>query len=128
MSARHKTTLEITKEDHLTPQGDCIIAVSADRGLTDFTEGFRKKLRSQDTLVRIKLSCENMREEITARGHPGLTLENPEEMVVRKSDFLCPRTLAIKADKAAIDLDRVFVDKLTGGALVEVEIILEDAG
>jgi hypothetical protein len=33
MFLQRRTTLEITKDAHLTLQGDCIIAVSADKGL-----------------------------------------------------------------------------------------------
>ena len=43
--AKHKTTLEITKDDHLTPQGDCIVAVSADRGPKEFSKDFLEALK-----------------------------------------------------------------------------------
>ena len=33
-------------------------------------------------------------------------------MVIRKSSYICNRTLAIKADKAAADLSRSLVEKL----------------
>jgi hypothetical protein len=33
-------------------------------------------------------------------------------MVVRKSSYVCARTLAVKADKAAADLSRDIVQKL----------------
>ncbi|HIP75502.1 MAG TPA: DUF371 domain-containing protein, partial [Thermococcus paralvinellae] len=32
IKATHKSTLEITKEDFLTPRGDCIICIKADKG------------------------------------------------------------------------------------------------
>jgi hypothetical protein len=39
-------------------------------------------------------------------------LTHPADMVIRKSDYVCSRTLAINADKAAFDLPKRIVDKL----------------
>jgi hypothetical protein len=39
-------------------------------------------------------------------GHPSLMLTDDKDMVIRKSNYICPRTLAIKSDKAAIDMPR----------------------
>jgi len=107
VTAKHRTTLEITGENHLTPQGDCIIAVSADKGLTDFSEAFRDALRNEDAILGIKMTCCGIEERVLARGHPGLILTNPKEMVVRKSLFTCGRTLAVGANKASYDLSRI---------------------
>ncbi|MBM4400405.1 MAG: DUF371 domain-containing protein, partial [Crenarchaeota archaeon] len=43
---------------------------------------------------------------------PQLTLSHPTDMVIRKSDYVCNRTLAVHADKAAQDLSRELVEKL----------------
>ncbi len=124
--ATHKTTLEFTKETHLTPRGDCIVAVGADKGLLELSENFKKSLKNEKTRLSIKIKCGNLEETITACGHPNLTLTHPTDMVVRKSDFICPRTLAIRADKAACDLNRKLVNKLEDGNDVEIIIkILE---
>ncbi|OYT40505.1 MAG: hypothetical protein B6U86_03865 [Candidatus Altiarchaeales archaeon ex4484_43] len=126
VTARHKTTLEITKEDHLTPRGDCIIAISADRSLSELSRRFRGALKSQKAKLEITLSCSNLTEKITACGDPNLTLRHPTDMVIRKSSFICERTLAIKANKAAIDLNREFVKKLREGEEVEIELRIID--
>jgi hypothetical protein len=39
-------------------------------------------------------------------------LTHPTDVVVRKSDYFCSRTLAVRADKAASDLSRELVEKL----------------
>ena len=122
VTARHRTTFEITKEDHLTPQGDCIIAVCADRGFPELSQEFKEKLKDEKTRLEIKISCCGLEEKITAYGHPGLTFENSREMVVRKSDYVCGRTLAIRANKASCDFDRRFVNKLAEGNPVTVEL------
>jgi len=126
VTARHRTTFEITKEGHLTPQGDCIIAVSADRGLTDFSENFRNALKKADAVLEIRMECCGIEEKIIARGHPGLSCTNHEEMVVRKSSFICGRTLAINADKSSCDLDRDFVKKLSQGNPLFVELMIKN--
>ncbi len=121
VTARHRTTLEFTKEKHLTPKGDCILAIDADRGLQEFSEKFKSAMRDNDALLEIIMSCDGVSETVRARGHPKLPLTHPTDMVIRKSDFICNRTLAIKADKASIDLSRKLIEKLKEGKDVEVE-------
>jgi hypothetical protein len=126
VTARHKTTFEITRESHLTPQGDCIIAVCADRGLTDLSEDFRKGLKKEDALLEIRMVCCGIEERVISRGHPDLSFLNHEEMVIRKSGFTCGRTLAIGADKASCDFNRDFVKKLRDGNPLFVELTIID--
>ena len=38
---------------------------------------------------------------IEGRGHENLILTHLEDIVIRKSDFVCPRTLAVKCDKSS---------------------------
>lgn len=123
--AMHRTTLEITKENHLTLKGDCIVAVSADKGLLDLPERFKDKLRDKNTILEIIIKSNGIEEKITAGGHSELTLSHPTDMVVRKSNFICNRTLAINSDKAARDLNRGLVDKLKKGEdiIIELKII-----
>lgn len=118
----HRNTLEITKDDHLTLRGDCIIAVSADRGLKDFSKEFLAALRNEKTRLEIKMICDGVEEKVVAYGHPDLSFTNPHEMVVRKSSFICGRTLAIKADKSARELSREFVSKLKQSKPVYIEL------
>lgn len=125
VAARHRTTLEFTKDDHLTPQGDCIVAVSADRCFRDFSPEFMDALKNEKTRLEIVLSCEDLKEKITAYGHPGLAFTSPHEMVVRKSDYVCARTLAVRADKAACDLDRLLVKKLHDGKALTIELSIK---
>ncbi len=124
ISARHKTTLMFTGDDYVTLQGDCIVAVDADRCMGDFPEEFREKLRDQKTRVEIIIRCSGACERVVAWGHPSLTFKDPSDMVVRKSSFVCDRTLAVGADKAAVDLGRGLVDELRKGGEVGIEFII----
>ena len=49
---------------------------------------------------------------IEGNGHPDLILTHTEDIVIRKSDFICPRTLAVKCDKASDLLPRSMVTQL----------------
>jgi len=108
----NKTTLEITKEASLTKRGDCILAVSASKGAVNLHKKFRETARNQNARITITVEANGEREVIEAWGSPQLTFTHPTDLVVRKSDYVCGRTLAIRADKAAKDLSRSLVEKL----------------
>jgi hypothetical protein len=110
--ATHRTTLEITKESHLTTEGDCIVAVSADKALSDLDEEFKKCLLQNNSRITILIEADGVKERIVAQGNPLLHLTHPSDIVVRKSSHTCSRTLAIDADKAACDLSRTLVARL----------------
>jgi len=110
--ATHKTTFEITKEALLSEKGDCIIAVSADKALADLSFKFKDCLKRENAKISILIEADNIKETVSAFGSPKLILSHPTDMVVRKSSYVCDRTLAVKADKAAWDLSRKLVEKL----------------
>jgi hypothetical protein len=110
--ATHKTTFEITKENALSKKGDCIIAVSASKSLKNLSCEFKENLRKENAKLTILIEAGEVSEVLTASGSPHLILTHSTNMVVRKSDYICNRTLAVKADKAADDLSRKLVEKL----------------
>jgi hypothetical protein len=112
IQATHKSTFEITKEKELSKRGNCIIATSADKGLNELNERFREGLRRENSKLTIFIEAEGLSEVVNAYGSPLLVLTHPADMVVRKSSYVCGRTLAIRADKAACDLSRELVEKL----------------
>jgi hypothetical protein len=112
IQATHKTTFEITKESKLSMKGNCIIAVSANKALADLGREFKEILRKENAKLAILIETGEIAEVVHASGSPRLTLTHPTNMVVRKSDYTCSRTLAVQADKAACDLLRELVAKL----------------
>ena len=112
IQATHPTTFEITKESRLSRKGDCIIAVSADKSIPDLSSEFRSILRRDNAKLTITIWAGDAVERIQAFGSSKLILTHPSDIVVRKSDYKCSRTLAILADKAASHLPRKFVEKL----------------
>jgi hypothetical protein len=110
--ATHKTTLEFTTDKHLTKKGDCIIAVAADKASADLSPSFKKNLRNSQAHLILLLEAGGISEQLEAKGDPKLILASPTDVVIRKSGYICNRTLAIHADKAAQDLSRNLVEKL----------------
>jgi hypothetical protein len=110
--ASHETTLEITKETELSERGNCIIAVAADKAIDDLSREFKANLRNDRARLTILLRAGELTETINASGSSQLVLVHPTSMVVRKSGYICDRTLAIQAEKSAIELSREFVRRL----------------
>jgi hypothetical protein len=112
IQATHKSTLEITKEKQLSKKGECIIAVSADKGAADLSPEFKESLRKKNAKMTMLIEAGGIVEVVNAFGSRRLILTHSTDIVVRKSSYVCSRTLAIQADKCAWDLPRKLVKKL----------------
>ena len=120
----HKSTFEITKDKDLSLSGDCIIGLDIDKSMEDFPKEFKEKLTNDDTKVIVELKTPNASDTIEGFGHHDLSLSHPTDIVCRKSTFVCSRTLMIKSNKAAIDLNRDLIKDLANGESMEVNIEL----
>ena len=110
--ATHRTTLEFTKDKHLSKKGDCIVAVATDKALADLVSQFKENLRKPNAKLTILIETNGITEQVQAHGSQQLILSHPTDAIIRKSDYVCGRTLAVRADKAANDLSRELVEKL----------------
>jgi hypothetical protein len=112
--ATHATTIEFTKDRELTHRGNCIVAVEADFSLQQLQKflNFKK--------IRIIIAVAGEKEVITAV--PNHSFSSSREIVIRRSDFASDRTFAIKADKAAIDIDRKLVNALKNRAKASIKV------
>ncbi len=121
--ATHRTTLEVTKDEELTPRGDCIIGVAASASASELPEELKAVLR-RGVMVRISIALPDygLRDDLVAYGSPKLILDHSSDIVVRRSDYVCGRTVAIKASKAARDINREIVELLKDK---RTELILE---
>ncbi|MFA4719462.1 DUF371 domain-containing protein [Pyrococcus kukulkanii] len=128
VKATHRSTLEITKESYLTPRGDCIICISADKALADLDSKIKEAIR-QGKKIKIRIRVGELVDEVIAQGDSRLTLESEVSMVIRKSNYVDGRTLAIKANKAAKDIDRKLIERLKNpNTEAVIEIIVEEEG
>ena len=127
ITARHKTTLQITKDAQISKRADCVVAVLADKALSDLTGEVKAALKTNAAKVRFTIRTGHASEVITGLGSADLAQTDANDMVVRKSEFTSGRTLMIGADKAAADLDRGFVEKLKNSEniVISVEVDFE---
>ncbi len=110
--SNHQKTMEITKESHLTSQGDCIVGVNATSSCADLPQELKDKLKISGAKITFSIRVGKHEFVLEGKGHPDLILTHSEDIVIRKSDFICPRTLAIKCDKASDLLPREMVSLL----------------
>ena len=124
VSSLHKSTFEITKDVEIGPTADCIVGVDMNKSMINFPQEFKDKIANSNTVIKVILDTENGHDEITGFGHEDLTLTHPTDIVCRTSDYTCSRTLMIRADKAARDLDKNLVEDLKNEKNMEVTIKL----
>ena len=105
----HSKSIEITKDGYLTPKGDCIIGIKANRACTDLEESIRRGLKSSSAIVKIEVIVGDKSFIIKGRGDERLTMLNPQDIVIRRTNFICPRTMSVLCDKASSDMPRELV-------------------
>lgn len=60
---------------------------------------------------------------VIGMGSSRLTLSNNNKLIIRRSSYIDDATLMIKANKAAINLDRRLIDRLKKGSPLTVYIV-----
>jgi len=125
VSAAHASTFEVTTDDFLTPAGDCILGIEADRAPADFDPEFVAACRDADATITATLAADGHRETVTGRGDPDLTFESDRSAVGRTSDYVDDRTVLVGAEFAAEGFDRDLVAALAGGADLTVTLSVE---
>ena len=124
VTSHHKSTFEITKDVEIGPTADCIIGTDMDKSMLDFPQEFKDMIANSNTKISVVLDTENGHDEINGYGHEDLTLTHPTDIVCRTSDYTCSRTLMIRANKAARDLDEKLIEDLKNEKIMDVAIIL----
>lgn len=120
--ARDEGCFEITTNKN--PKGeDSVIAVRADKSCKDLSDAFKTAAKSA-TKMEITIESGDVVENIIAYGSPALKLIDANEIVVRKSDLIDGKTVAILADKAANELSGTMKKKLKDPK-TEVKITFE---
>ncbi|WP_396610293.1 DUF371 domain-containing protein [Haloferax sp. S1W] len=131
VSAEHASTFEVTSDDWLTPAGDCILAIEADRTPADFDDAFVEACQSHDATIEVTVEVEvdsgahAYEQTVAGRGHPELSFEGDRSIVFRTSDYVDDRTGMVGAEHAASGFDRELVEALTDGAALTLTIEVE---
>jgi len=125
VTAEHGSTFEVTSDGCLTPAGDCILAIEADRVPADFPESFVAASRDPGATITATLRAGGHEQRVVGRGHPDLTFAGERSFVGRTSEYIDDRTCMVGADHAAADLDRDLVAALADGAALEFALRVE---
>ena len=112
IQATHRTTIEVTKNSHLTLRGDCIIGVSADRGARDLSSEFKEYLKNNRSILLVILEANGLEDYVLAQGHVDLVLSDGNKIVLRRSSYIEPATIGVFANKAAFNLKRELIKEL----------------
>ena len=123
--AEHASTFEVTTDDYLTPAGDCILAIEADRAPADFDPAFVEACRDRSATITFTIDAGDHMETVAGRGDPGLEFTNERSAVGRTSDYVDDRTIMNGAEFAAEGFDRDLVDALADGAEATVTLRVE---
>ena len=120
VSATHPSTFEVTTDDYLTPAGDCILAIGADRAPADFDPTFVAACRKQSAAISLTIEAGGHSDTVVGRGDPRLSFENERSAVGRTSTYVDDRTILLEADHAAHGFDRSLIEELADGVPVTV--------
>ena len=107
----HTTTIELTKDAYLTKNGTCILGIEASKACYDLNPLLKKKITDGEKITVIIKTGEII-DSFYGFGHRNLTLLNKKDIVFRKSNYLCDRTILIKCSKSSSELNRNTIKKI----------------
>ena len=108
----HTTTIELTKDTYLTKNGTCILGIDASKACYDLNPLLKKKITSGEK-INVIIKVGDTADSFYGYGNKNLTHLNKKDIVFRKSDFVCDRTILIKCSKSSSELNRNIIKKLT---------------
>lgn len=114
ITAEHKSTLEFTKDDHITSNANCILGISSNHKI--------EELNKLNGRLIFELNLGDIEEKFEATVPKNHELTDKKELVIRTSSFISSRTYAIGSTKASIDIDRELVEALKNKKRMKVNI------
>ncbi len=103
----HKNTIEFTKDEHLTKDGDCIIGTRSDFELSKIKEFIKENLGKP---IELEIFTNGISDKITFLLNKDFSSDH--EIVIRRSEFNSDRTLGFRVDKAAKDIRRDLIESI----------------
>ena len=71
----------------------------------------KKEIKNQSK-IKITIKVENLQDFFYGYGYKELKLLDKNDVVFRKSNYMCERTVLINCTKSSLDLNRVLIEKL----------------
>jgi hypothetical protein len=119
----HSTTIELTKDDYLTKKGTCILGIKASKACYDLTPALKRKIMNGDK-IDVIIKVDDVVDCFYGYGNKNLTLLSKKDLVFRKSNYICDRTILIKCTKSSGDLNRDLIKILTNSKK-QISILLK---
>jgi len=107
----HRTTIELTKENSLSKRGNCIIGVNSSKACVDLSQELKNLIKNKE-IIKVSIKIGDLIDFFYGEGNENLTLLDNKDMVFRKSDFICDRTILINCTKSSRELNRDIVKNL----------------
>jgi len=107
----HNTTIELTKDKYVSKKGSCILGINASKACFDLNKELKKRIRNGEK-IKVTIKVDGISDSFYGFGNNELHLLNHKDMVFRKSEYVCDRTVLIKCSKSSKDLDRNIINKI----------------
>lgn len=107
----HRSTLEITTENFLTPRGNCIIATRSSKAVGNFSPELKKAIQL-GAKIKVTLSAGPYQDNFFGFGNQSLDLTSKTSIVFRLSEFISDRTALINCSKNAAEINRNLISYL----------------
>ena len=107
----HNTTIELTKDNYLTKKGTCILGIKASKACYDLNPLLKKKIKNGEK-IDVIIKVDELSDSFYGYGNKKLTLLSKKDIVFRKSDFICDRTILINCTKSSNELSRNIIKRL----------------
>jgi hypothetical protein len=72
----------------------------------------KEKLKDSNSKVMFSIKVANHEFNVEGKGNENLVLTHVDDIVIRKSEFVCPRTLAVKCNRSSDLIPREMVSLL----------------
>jgi hypothetical protein len=111
ISSTHKTTIELTKAKSITKKGNCIMGINATKACFDLNPTLKEKIKNGE-MIKVIIKMDNLQDSFHGFGNNKLKLSDKEDIVFRKSNYTCNRTILINCTKSSNELNRELIEKL----------------
>lgn len=105
----HTTTIEITKDDTLTTKGNCILGINSSKACYSLDSILKEQIKAGRKFT-ITIKADDYIDTFCGFGDNSLELSSKKDIVFRKSNYICDRTVLINCNKSSMDLNRDLID------------------